>query len=127
MCNPPTILFEAEDRGNTQGTRTFVAVKRRGESLDLNDVSELCGRERSQPLRLALAVGIVGGRLFNRFRNFAWASCERAEWITENYIFALREHLDGGFRLSFEEFADCRVVPLHNLVEAIHTGSLPPL
>lgn len=124
MCNPPTILFETKNRGDTQGTRPLVAVNRRRESLDLNGVSKLSGRDGSHPLNLALAVGIVGGRLCNRFRNLAWASCERAEWITENCIFALREHLDDRSRVSSEEFAECGVVPLHNLIEAIHTGSL---
>jgi hypothetical protein len=127
MCNPPTLLFEAKDRGDTQSTRTLAAANRRRESLDLNDVSKTCGRELSHLLKLALTVGIVGGRLFNRFRNLAWASRERTEWITENDIFPLREHLDGGFRLSSEEFAECRVVPLHKLIEAIHSGSLPQL
>ena len=32
-----------------------------------------------------------------------------------------------GSRLSFDKFAECGVVPLHNLIEAIHAGSLPLL
>lgn len=105
MCDPPTVVFQAKDRGNTQRTGTVAAVKRCSEPLDLNDVPELSGREGGDRLELAYPIGIVRSRSFSRFRYLAWAACERVERITEDYTFASRKHLERWPSISFEEFA----------------------
>lgn len=106
MCNPPTVVFQAKDCGNTQRTRTLAAaVKHCSKPLDLNAIRELSGREGGDRLNLEYPIGKVRSRSSSRFRYLAWASCERVERIAEDYVGALREHLEHGPSISFDKLA----------------------